>query len=487
MRGSGALGDDKKKSGQTSFLFEPPPTTRSPKPESLGDRRFGAKDRPLSVKGLVAVANRLYDQYVGTVWVEGEVSDLKAPRSGHLYFVIKDSQAQVSCVLWSSTAQRLRFRVEQGKSFLLRGRLNIYPEQGRLQLYVEAIEPAGIGADALALAQLKARLSADGLFATERKRTLPGLPKRIGVVTSPTGAAVRDIVRTIDRRYPVPIVLSPSRVQGESAGAEVANAIARICRYHQRQPIDVLIVGRGGGSAEDLAIFNEEVVVRAIAAAPMPVVSAVGHEVDVSLADLVADVRAATPTAAAELVVPERRVLRRELAKTRARLLREIDVCLREHRTILERTQSRLGDPTRLVERARQLLDEKQERMEKIVRTAVAERRRSLSGAQNRLAALHPTARIVADRAKLVELVGRAKAATTAQLYERRGRFESASAKLGALSPLKVLERGYAIARTSDGTVLTDAQRVNKGDELVVRVARGEVKTRVESWNNTDD
>jgi exodeoxyribonuclease VII large subunit len=252
------------------------------------------------------------EQRVGLVWIEGEVSNLRVHGSGHIYFVLKDAGAQLPAVMWRSTAQRLRFRLEEGKTFLVRGKPSIYQEQGKLQLYVEAIEPAGLGAAALALDQLKAKLAAEGLFGEARKRALPRLPRRIGVVTSPTGAAVRDVIRVIERRFPSSILISPARVQGDGAGAEIAFALKRLWTW---PGVDVIIVGRGGGSAEDLSAFNEEIVVRAIAASPVPVISAVGHEVDITLADLVADVRAATPTAAGELAVPERAELVDKLVK----------------------------------------------------------------------------------------------------------------------------------------------------------------------------
>lgn len=437
----------------------------------------GDRERPLTIEALVRIATLLLEEKIGLVWVEGEVSGLKTPGSGHLYFALKDDRAQVNAVMWRSTAARLRFRLEEGKRYLVRGKLGIYPESGKFQLYVEAAEPAGLGAAALALEQLKQRLAAEGLFATERKRPLPRLPRRIGVVTSPSGAAVRDVLRTIERRFPTPVLIAPTRVQGDGAAAEIAAAIARIGRV---AGIDVVIVGRGGGSAEDLSAFNDEQVVRAIAACPVPVVSAVGHEVDVTLADLVADVRAATPTAAGELAVPERGVLREELRRIEARLAREARVSVGAWRARLDRIASRLGDPRRRLERERQRLDDALGRAGELVRAGLDARRRALARLELRLGELHPRARIQADRARLDELAGRARAAAAAALARRRREFEAAAARLDAMSPLKVLDRGYAIALAEGARVVTDAATLAAGDALEVRVARGAIDARVE-------
>lgn len=456
-------------------LGAPAPVVPRPEP---GDR-----DRPLTVEALVRIASLLLEEKIGTVWIEGEISNLRAPGSGHLYFVLKDDRAQIPAVMWRSTVARLRFRLEEGKRFLFRGKPGVYPEQGKLQLYVDAAEPTGLGAAALALEQLKQRLAAEGLFDPARKRPLPPLPRRIGVVTSPTGAAVRDIIRVVERRFPTPIVISPTRVQGDGAGAEIAAAIARIGRV---PGIDVVIVGRGGGSAEDLSAFNDEAVVRAIAACPAPVVSAVGHEVDITLADLVADVRAATPTAAGELAVPERAVLGEQLAKLEARLAREARLALGDLRVRLERLAGRMPDPTRRIDRERQRLDEAATRAAELARAGLARRRRALGELEARIAALHPEARIHADRRRIDELAARARAAVARGLTGRRRAFETAAGRIDAMSPLKVLDRGYAIALAEGGRVVTRAATVAPGDALSVRVARGTIDARVERIQDHD-
>ncbi len=443
------------------------PTTLRPRP--------GEHDAPLTVEALVRVASMLVEEKIGLVWVEGEISNLRSPGSGHIYFVLKDG-AQLPAVVWRSTVQRLRFKLEDGKHYLVRGRLGIFPEQGKLQLYVDAIEPVGLGAAAAALEQLRKKLAAEGLFAQERKRPLPRLPRRIGVVTSPTGAAVRDIIRVIERRFPIPILISPARVQGEGAGLEIARAIRRLCAIPD---IDVVIVGRGGGSSEDLSAFNEEAVVRAIAGCHVPIISAVGHEVDITLSDLAADVRAATPTAAGEMAVPEWAVLDEVLRKLEARLAREAGYMIGGMRRGLEKLEARLADPRRRIERDRQRVDDFTARAATALRTQLDERRRALATLEVRRASAHPRARIREAGVRLAGLETRAGKAILHTLQARRRQLENAAASLDAMSPLRVLERGYAVARTPEGHVVTDAASVADGDDLEVRVARGTIDVRV--------
>ncbi len=416
--------------------------------------RPGDRERPLTVEALVRAASLLLEEKLGAVWVEGEVSSLKSPGSGHIYFTLRDRRSQIAAVMWRSTAQRLRFRLEEGQRFLVRGKLSIYPEQGRCQLYVDAIEPAGLGAAALALEQRKQRLAAEGLFDPARKRRLPRMPARVGVVTSPTGAAVRDVIRAIERRFPTPILIAPTRVQGDGAAQDIVEAIHRVA---SAPGVAVVIVGRGGGSQEDLSAFNDEGVVRAIATCRVPVISAVGHEIDVTLADLAADARAATPTAAGELAVPDRAALKEELGGLTVRLGREARHAFARVRARLERLAGRVGDP----------------------RVVVAARRQRLAAFDKRLVALHPRARLGANRAAVDALSGRAAAAVRAALAGRQRGLERGAAGLDAMSPLRVLDRGYAIARLPDGTVVASVAAVAPGDDLSVRVADGEVDVTV--------
>jgi exodeoxyribonuclease VII large subunit len=277
----------------------------APPPRPRGDRQH-----PLTVAAVVQGAGAAVDD-LGVLWVEGETLSVRAPGSGHCYFILKDDRAQLAAVMFRSDAQRLRFQIAEGMRLRCRGRLGIYDRDGKFQLYVAFAEPAGVGAEAVALEQLRTKLAAEGLFAAARKRPLPRLPRGIGVVTSRHGAAVRDIVRVVHRRCPVPILVADAVVQGSDAPRSIVAALRAVSRYR----VDVIIVGRGGGSAADLAAFNDEAVVRAVAACRVPTISAVGHEVDVTLTDLAADHRAATPSMAGEMAVPVVAELAAQLAK----------------------------------------------------------------------------------------------------------------------------------------------------------------------------
>jgi exodeoxyribonuclease VII large subunit len=410
-----------------------------------------------SVVELVRAASRTLEARYGTVWVEGEVSNLSQPRSGHLYFTLKDAEAQLPSVMFKTQAQRLAFRLEDGLKVRARGRLSIYEGQGKFQLYVDALEPTGVGAAQLAFEQLKRKLAAEGLFDPARKRPLPRWPRRIGLATSTTGAAVRDVLRIAERRGRVRFLVAGCQVQGDGAAATVRAALAALAAVPD---VDVIIVARGGGSAEDLAAFNDEALARAIRACRVPVVSAVGHEVDFTIADFVADLRAPTPSAAAELVVPLFADAAARLDEAHARLLR--------------------GGRRALAE-ARQRLDQELARGAQAVRQIAAGRRRLLDGEARRLAALHPRARLHRDRAALAALRGRLDARLRELVNARRHAFAAQAGKLGALSPLAVLERGYSLTRTVEGHVVTGAEQVQRGDALTVELARGRLGCRVES------
>jgi exodeoxyribonuclease VII large subunit len=426
------------------------PTSAAPQP------RPGSRDRPLRVSQLVRGANHVLEQRIGTIWVEGEVESVSRASSGHVYFCLKDPRSQIKAVLWRADAARLRFQIENGQSLLCRGRLGVYDRDGKLQLYVDAAEPAGLGADALALEQLKVRLAAEGLFASEKKRPLPLLPRRIGVVTSKSGAAVRDVIKAVERRFPVPILIADTRVQGPAAPAAIARAIALV----GRAGVDVVIVGRGGGSAGDLAAFNDERVVRAVRACPVPVISAVGHEIDLSLTDLAADRRAATPTMAGEMAVPVRAELAKQLEQQERRLRRELDHRLRV---------------------ARQELDQLEARARHRLSAGLEGRRRRLAEGRHALEALHPRARLVSHRARLEELSARAAGAVQRRVHDGARRYGALVARLDALSPLKVLERGYAIALAGAQHVVCDAREVAPGAPLTVRLHKGALGCRVET------
>jgi exodeoxyribonuclease VII large subunit len=426
----------------------------------FGQRPGAAREAPrrprvLSVREAVELANRALEHGVALIWVEGEVSNLVLARSGHAYFTLKDQNAALPCAMWATSLRRLRFRLDEGQRLRVLGRMGIYTSSGRFQLYVERAEPAGLGELTLALEQLKQKLAAEGLFASERKKPLPAWPRIVGVVTSPTGAAVHDIVKVIRRRMPTPILLSPAKVQGPEAPHELTLALRRICRV---PGVDVIIIGRGGGSMEDLGAFNHEGLARAISSCPIPVVSAVGHEVDVTICDLVADRRAATPSQAGELVVPDREALLERLRDRERRLLRNV-----ERRTL------ELGARFHAVSK----------RIERWGQAWVRRERDQLDALAQRLEAVHPRARIATERRRLHELERRLVRAGRALTIGLRPRLARAAGKLDALSPLSVLARGYALVADPNGHLLRDAAQVSSGDALTIRLARGELEVEV--------
>lgn len=409
----------------------------------------------MSVTEAVRAANRLLEHHLANIWVEGEVSSLKVAASGHAFFTLKDDEAALSAAMWRPSLQRLRFELEEGMRLRAFGRLGIYDRQGRFQIYVDRAEPAGLGELMVQLEQLKAKLSAEGLFDADRKRPLPSWPRVVGVVTSSAGAAIHDIIKVARRRCPSRILLAPAVVQGDEAPASLVAALERIQRVRQ---VDVVIIGRGGGSVEDLWAFNDEALARAVAAARVPVVSAVGHEVDVTLCDLVADLRAATPSHAAELVVPDRAQRKDALLDFRNRLARALSRRVLDERGRLERAVRDL---------------------EISGRSLTARAKARLFDLRARLADQHPRARLLRDRRRL-ELL-RTRLANEGRRMTRSGRLRLARAggALQALSPLAVLGRGYAVVTDEAERVLSDAGKVEVGDELDVRLHRGRLRTVV--------
>jgi exodeoxyribonuclease VII large subunit len=447
------------------------------RPPPGGGRQAPRRPRVLSVREVVELASRALERGVSALWVEGEVSNLVLPRSGHAYFTLKDGAATLPVAMWASSVRRLRFRLDEGQRLRVFGRVGIYAAQGRFQFYAERAEPAGLGELTLALEQLKRKLAAEGLFASERKRPLPAWPRLVGVVTSPSGAAVHDIIKVIRRRMPTPVLLSPAKVQGPEAPLELTAALRRL----QRVPgLEVIIIGRGGGSMEDLWAFNHEGLTRAVAACPIPIVSAVGHEVDVSLCDLAADRRAATPSQAGELVVPDRAALLERLAERERRLLRNIerrtlDLGARVH-TMSNRLE-RWGQS--FARRSRGELDEARRRLTLAMRGALVDERRRHRELAERLDAVHPRARIAAERRRLHELERRLFRAGKGLTAGLRPRLARAAGKLDALSPLSVLGRGYALVRDAEGGLVRDAGAVEPGDTLRLQLQRGELEVEV--------
>jgi exodeoxyribonuclease VII large subunit len=478
--GQDADGEGKRESPQLSFEQRfaaiaprpaPAPQPAPPPPETAKEARI------LAVAELVRAARQTMESRFGDVRVEGEVSGCKRSANGHLYFTLKDTEAQLDCVMYARDAGRLKFRLGDGQLVRCRGKLTIYEGRGRFQLQVASIEPAGAGALALAFEALKQKLLDEGLFDSERKRPLPFLPRRIGVVTSRQGAVIRDIVRVAHRRFPVPILLSPTPVQGEGAAASIAAALVALCQVPN---VDVIILARGGGSMEDLWAFNDEALARAIAACPLPTISAIGHETDFTIADFVADVRAPTPSAAAELAVPVAAELLSEIQVLAGRLGRGLLGQVGARRLALERARTRLGDPRRLIDDRRQALDELAERASRALGNACSSRRKELQTVEGRLLRAHPQRRI-ADQRMAIGLLERRLTRMGSQLLTgRRRALEALTGKLDALSPLKVLDRGYSLARGPDGSVLRSQQGLSTGDTVTVTLRDGDLRTRIE-------
>ncbi|WP_374713518.1 exodeoxyribonuclease VII large subunit [Symbiobacterium terraclitae] len=400
--------------------------------------RGGERDRPLlTVLELTRYVKRMLDddRLLQSVWVQGEISNFKWHHSGHIYFTLKDEYSQVRAVMFRSYANRLRFRPENGMQVIVQGNVTVYERDGVYQLYAVAMEPAGLGALHLQFEQLKRRLAAEGLFDEALKRPLPRLPRAVGLVTAPTGAAIRDMITVARRRFPgLRLVLAPALVQGEGAAESLVRALSLVARVPE---VDVIIIGRGGGSLEDLWAFNDEGLARAIRACPVPVVSAVGHETDFTIADFAADLRAPTPSAAAELVVP-----------SRSELLGVVD-----------------GLRIRLASAARRTVERK---------------RILLRGLAERPVLQRPQGRLMQDRQRLDELARRLEYLGGSLLAARRRDLGALAGRLEALSPLAVLSRGYAIARTSEGRVIKEATQVQPGDRLHLLLHKGSLRCQVE-------
>ena len=432
----------------------------------------------ISVSELDRRLRRSVEDASAKSWVEGEVSSLKRAPSGHVYFCLKDEveDAIIECVMYRFNAMRARRFLNDGARVQLSGQATVWAPRGRLQFVGNELRPAGRGALLEALEQLKERLSAEGLFAPERKRTLPNDPRVVGVVTSASGAAFHDIVSVAFRRGNVKIVLAPALVQGEGAPESLLRALNLIERY---PGLDVIVIGRGGGSGEDLMAFNDERVVRRVTRMRVPVVSAVGHEVDFSLTDLAADVRAATPSQAAELVVPELRA--RAVAWQRAQGALQRAMLARLHRfgSRIERARARLSDPRFTIAERQQELDELNTRLRRRATESVTTQRALLERLTRRLYARHPRAVLADARADLGPLDVRLASAARRRLARAEARLADAATRLDGLSPLTILGRGYAIATRADGRALRAANEVTVGDAIAVRLGSGRLLGRV--------
>ena len=451
-----------------------------------------AERRPVTVSELTASIRGELEKRFASVWVEGEISNFHAPNSGHWYFTLKDEFAQMRAACYRSSNQRIRFRPEDGLQVRARGRVSVYEPKGEYQLIVEALEPVGAGALQLAFEQTKARLQAEGLFAAELKRAIPFFPRRIGVVTSPTGAVIRDIINVISRRTrSVHVLFAPARVQGEGAAQEIVRAIKFLNDHHARalrdgshdSGIDVMIVGRGGGSIEDLWAFNEEAVARAIRNSAIPVISAVGHETDFTIADFAADLRAPTPSAAAELVAAHEEQLCSQLESLIGNLMRSIRFRISAERSRVQQlAYSRGFDEVRgQLRTAMTATDDAEYRLQTSIAARLQSALRRLDAAAHALTPSHLRERVATGRARFDALCHARDAALTARMERAGQQLSLAAAGLDALSPLRVLERGYTIAQDANGSIVREAKTISAGDALRLRLWKGTLDCRVEA------
>ncbi|HEY1464487.1 MAG TPA: exodeoxyribonuclease VII large subunit [Terriglobales bacterium] len=435
--------------------------------------------RVWAVKDLIsAVRTHLEREYTDT-WVEGEISNFRAHDSGHLYFTLKDENAQLSVVMFRSQARLLRFRPDNGMQVVVRGRITIYEDRGQLQISAEYIEPKGAGALQIAFEQLKAKLQAEGLFESARKKSIPVLPRRIGIITSPQAAALRDILNILQRRHDTAnILIFPAQVQGESASAEVSAGIRYFNRSHS---VDVVIVARGGGSAEDLAAFNDEALARIVAGSEIPVISAVGHETDFTIIDFVADLRAPTPSAAAELVIQSRHNLEEQLQTQHQRLEKAMRYrLLMGKQNLVELSQhgafARIVD---LIRRRQQKLDDLLYRFAHAERDILERQRRRFEVLSAAVRHYDLRRILTGVRRELDSEVAAMSAGLRNFLLTKRLRLEQLSTQLEALSPLAILDRGYALVFDANGTLVKDADRLKAGDEITARLANGTIAATV--------
>ncbi len=431
------------------------------------------------MRDLVASVRTHVEKEYSDTWVQGEISNLRAQNSGHLYFTLKDENSQISVVMFRSSARLLRFKPGDGMQVVVRGRVTIYEERGQLQVIAEYVEPKGAGALQIAFEQLKAKLEAEGLFAASRKKAVPALPGRIGIVTSPQAAALRDILQILHRRHhTVNVLIYPAQVQGESAAREVAAGV----RYFNRtRNVEVIVVARGGGSAEDLAAFNDEGLARVIAGSALPVISAVGHETDFTIADFVADMRAATPSAAAEIVIRSRQEVEAQVARLEHELGKGVRYRLmmgRQRMTELAQ-HGAFGRMMDLIRRRQQRVDDLTNRLTHAQRDRLETQRRRFE--MLAAAVRHYDLRMVLAGIgrELNAKVAAMGAAARNVLLLRRGRLERLASQMEALSPVAILDRGYALVFDGSGKLVKDAAQVKIGEDIRARVARGEIGATV--------
>jgi exodeoxyribonuclease VII large subunit len=447
--------------------------------DQLGFQFRAPERRVWTVRALVSAVRSHVEREYSDCWVEGEISNLRIPDSGHLYFTLNEENAQIRVVMFRSSALLLRFRPENGLHVTVRGRITVYEERGELQISAEFMEPQGAGALQLAFEQLKARLQAEGLFEASRKKPIPPLPRRIGIVTSPQGAALRDILNILARRHhSANVLIYQAQVQGDAAAGEV---MAGLRHFNRSRAVEVIIIARGGGSVEDLAAFNHEGLARAVAESKIPVISAIGHETDFTIVDFVADLRAPTPSAAAELVIRSRQ----EIEGQAEELHRRVERAAR-YRLLMARQEltqlAQHGAFARMMDginRRQQKLDDQRFRLEKAQRQIFERWRRRWEVASAAVRHYDARRRLAAVRQGLEAEVASLAAAARALLSENRAVLDRRVASLEALSPVAILNRGYALVFDANGQLVKDAARLRTGDEVSARLARGRIRARV--------
>jgi len=451
----------------------------------------GGEEEPIvwSVTDLTRRVRDLLEMEFGEVWVEGEITNYRRQASGHQYFGLKDEDAQLSCVLFRGNLRGAKgVEMRDGAQVRIFGNLTVYAARGQYQMVVRNVQPRGQGALQARFEALKAKLQAEGLFDPERKRALPRFPRRVGLVTSPTGAAVRDFLRTLSSRFPTEVILRPVRVQGRGAAAEIARAIEAFDDPERPEfSVDLVVLVRGGGSLEDLWEFNEETVARAIAASRIPVVSGVGHEVDFTIADFVADVRAATPTAAAAVILPEREELERHLAQHLRRLNRDASSALALLQSRLERLAQAgvFREPVRSIENGRLAVDRQLERLSAASERRIEVLRSELLERRGRLRVLHPEVRLEVSRQNLLRARERLLDAADVQVDRRRQRLDRLAVALKAYSPQSTLSRGYSITLDARGNLVDTAATLKPGQQVTTVLHDGKVRSTVDEVEGT--
>jgi exodeoxyribonuclease VII large subunit len=446
--------------------------------DQLGFQFRPPERRIWTVRALVSAVRTHIEREYSDCWVEGEISNLRTPDSGHLYFTLKEESAQIRVVMFRSSAKLLRFRPDNGMHVTVRGRITVYEDRGELQISAEFMEPQGAGALQLAFEQLKARLQAEGLF-DRPKKPIPLLPHRIGIITSPQAAALRDILNVLHRRHhSANVLIYPAQVQGDSAPIEVT---AGIRHFNKTRAVEVIIIARGGGSVEDLAAFNHEGLARAVASSHIPVISAIGHETDFTIIDFVSDLRAPTPSAAAELVIRSRQEIESQAEELNRRLERAIRYrILLAHQQLTQAAQhgafARMKD---VINRWQQRLDDLRFRIEKATRQSIERDRRRWESASSAVRHYDARHRLATMRQALDAQTATLASVIHGKLLQSRAALERTSASLEALSPLAILNRGYALVFDAQGALVKDAERVQVGEEVSARLARGRIRARV--------